>query len=175
MSGVWKRAPWSAVMAGGALTGASAAVWFDAANRTRLAPAAVPAGFAAALLVLVASDRMLRGALHGEDSVAAGRLVGFVIVTEVLAAVTHGLLGVAFVLAAALGLLLSTGRATLATRHFLDRADAEFAPSGAVDLAKSAAPAATAEMADAACTAELTEASAVGAGASWSAREGAEW
>lgn len=159
MSGVWKRAPWPVVASSGALTGASAAVWFDAANRTHLAPAAIPVALAVGLVVLVVSDRMLRAALCGEDSMAAGRLVGFVIVTEVLAAATHGMLGVAFVLAAALGLLLSTGRATLTARCFLDRAGGEFAPSGAVDVPSPA---------------EMTEAPAVGAGASRSAGEGAE-
>src|SRR6266508_4182896 len=122
MSEVWKRAPLSVVIASGALVGASAAVWFEAANRTPLAPAAVAAAVAAGALVLVASDRMLRAALGGDDSSAAGRLVGFVIVTEVLAAATNGVLGAGFVLAAAMGLLLSTGRVTLAARHLHDRA-----------------------------------------------------
>jgi hypothetical protein len=163
MSGVWKRAPISMVIASGALVGASAAVWFEAVDRTRLAPAAVVAAVAAGALVLVASDRMLRAALGGEDSVAAGRLVGFVIATEVLAAATNGVLGVGFVLAAAMGLLLSTGRVTLAARHYLDRADAEFAPSGAVELPTTAEPARTTETTGVA-----------GVGASLSAREGAD-
>lgn len=159
MSGGWGRAPWSVVASSGALTGASATVWFEAADRTRLASAAIPVAVAAGLAALVASSRMLRAALRGEDSVAAGRLVGFVIVTEVLAVGTHGLLGVAFVLAAALGLLLSTGRATLAARLFIDRVDGEPAPTGAVDLPSPS---------------QMTEAPAAGAGASRSAREGAE-
>jgi len=160
MSGVWKRAPLSVGIASGALTGASAAVWFEAANRTQLAPAAVAAGLTAGALVLAASDRMLRAARRGEDSAAAGRLVGFVIVTEVLAAATRGVLGVVFELAAAMGLLLSTGRVTLAARHLHDRADAEFAPPGAVELPKTTETTKTTEVA--------------GVGTSLSAREGAD-
>jgi len=70
------------------------------------------------------------------------------------------------VLAAAMGLLLSTGRATLAARHFHDRTDAEFAPSGAVELPTTTEPIRTTE------TTETT--GVASAGASLSAREGAD-
>ena len=112
-------ASWSAIAASAVLAGSAAAMWAQWSVRTGVASISVVVAAVVAAGVAVATRATLRDAFRGDDSRAAGRLVGFVMVTEVLAVPVGGLVLVAAVLVSALCLLFAAGRVTQQARHHL--------------------------------------------------------
>ena len=116
-------ASWSALAASAVLAGSGAATWAQWSVRVGVASISAPISVVVAVVVAagvaVATRAMLRDAFRGDDSRAAGRLVAFVMVTEVLAVPVGGLVLVTAVLVSALCLLFAAGRVTQRARHHL--------------------------------------------------------